>query len=180
MLNMVERWFRELSDKDEAIRRAVFPSVRALIAAIEDYLKANNDNLEPFVWTATAPLPRPFWRRSTAAGWHFRQWPSDNETLHRPGVRRVTGAGTARSSSRPGDGADGGRPPPDKSPRRGSPPCPLSGTPGGPPGDIPPAGITRSIRLRCRVRPDPPLVGEGGPRGPEGRPPSTSAAGSRP
>jgi len=51
-LNMVERWFRELTDK--AIRRGVFPSVTALIAAIEDYLKANNDNPKPFVWTATA------------------------------------------------------------------------------------------------------------------------------
>ncbi|MCA1602439.1 MAG: IS630 family transposase, partial [Acidobacteria bacterium] len=51
-LNMVERWFRDLTDK--AIRRGVFHSVNDLIAAIEDYLKANNDNPTPFVWTATA------------------------------------------------------------------------------------------------------------------------------
>jgi transposase len=51
-LNLVERWFREITDK--AIRRGVFPSVPDLIAAIEDYLKANNENPEPFVWTATA------------------------------------------------------------------------------------------------------------------------------
>ena len=51
-LNLVERWFRELTDK--AIRRGVFHSVNDLIAAIEDYLKANNDNPKPFVWTATA------------------------------------------------------------------------------------------------------------------------------
>jgi transposase len=51
-LNLVERWFRELTDK--AIRRGVFHSVNDLITAIEDYLKANNDNPEPFVWTATA------------------------------------------------------------------------------------------------------------------------------
>lgn len=25
-----------------------------LITAIEDYLKVNNDNIKPFVWTATA------------------------------------------------------------------------------------------------------------------------------
>ena len=51
-LNLVERWFRELTDK--AIRRGVFHSVPDLIAAIEDYLQANNDNPKPFVWTATA------------------------------------------------------------------------------------------------------------------------------
>lgn len=51
-LNMVERWFREITDK--AIRRGVFASVPDLIAAIEDYLKANNDDPKPFVWTATA------------------------------------------------------------------------------------------------------------------------------
>ena len=51
-LNLVERWFREITEK--AIRRGVFPSVPNLIAAIEDYLKANNENPKPFVWTATA------------------------------------------------------------------------------------------------------------------------------
>jgi transposase len=51
-LNMVERWFRDLTDK--AIRRGVFRSVPELIAAIEAYLHANNDEPKPFVWTATA------------------------------------------------------------------------------------------------------------------------------
>ena len=51
-LNLVERWFRDLDDK--AIRRGVFHSVPNLIAAIEAYLNANNDNPTPFVWTATA------------------------------------------------------------------------------------------------------------------------------
>ncbi|MGH2734162.1 MAG: IS630 family transposase [Actinomycetota bacterium] len=51
-LNLVERWFRELTGK--AIRRGVFPSVPDLIAAIEDYLQAHNDNPKPFVWTASA------------------------------------------------------------------------------------------------------------------------------
>ena len=51
-LNLVERWFRELTDK--AIRRGVFHSVNDLVTAIEDYLKANNENPKPFVWTATA------------------------------------------------------------------------------------------------------------------------------
>jgi transposase len=51
-LNLVERWFREITDK--AIRRGVFHSVNELITAIDDYLKANNDNPQPFIWTATA------------------------------------------------------------------------------------------------------------------------------
>jgi len=50
--NMVERWFGKLTDK--AIRRGVFHSVPDLIAAIETYLEANNENPEPFVWTQTA------------------------------------------------------------------------------------------------------------------------------
>src|ERR1035437_9274919 len=51
-LNLVERWFRELTDK--ASRRGVFGSVPALIEAIEDYLEANNGDPKAFVWTATA------------------------------------------------------------------------------------------------------------------------------
>jgi transposase len=51
-LNMVERWFRNLTDK--AIRRGVFRSVPDLVAAIEAYLEANNNDPKPFVWTATA------------------------------------------------------------------------------------------------------------------------------
>ena len=51
-LNLVERWFRELTDK--AIRRGVFGSVPDLVAAIEAYLAANNENPKPFEWTATA------------------------------------------------------------------------------------------------------------------------------
>jgi transposase len=51
-LNLVERWFRELTDK--ALRRGVFHSVPDLIAKIEDYLAAHNKAPRPFVWTATA------------------------------------------------------------------------------------------------------------------------------
>ena len=51
-LNLVERWFRELTDK--ALRRGVFHSVPDLIAAIQDYLNAHNDNPRPLIWTATA------------------------------------------------------------------------------------------------------------------------------
>ena len=51
-LNLVERWFRELTDK--ALRRGSFNSVPDLITAIEAYLEAHNDDPNPFVWTATA------------------------------------------------------------------------------------------------------------------------------
>jgi transposase len=51
-LNMIERWFGKLTDK--AIRRGVFHTVPELIAAIETYLQTNNQNPQPFVWTATA------------------------------------------------------------------------------------------------------------------------------
>ena len=51
-LNLVERWFRELTDK--AIRRGVFHSVPDLIAAIEKYMEVHNDKPRPLVWTATA------------------------------------------------------------------------------------------------------------------------------
>lgn len=51
-LNMVERWFRDLTDK--RIRRGVFKSVPDLIAAIEAYIEHHNNNPKPFVWTAKA------------------------------------------------------------------------------------------------------------------------------
>jgi hypothetical protein len=50
-LNLVERWFRELTDK--APRRGSFNAVPDLVTAIEDYLAAHNDNPKPFKWTAT-------------------------------------------------------------------------------------------------------------------------------
>jgi transposase len=50
-LNLVERWFGELTGK--RIRRGVFFSVDALVAAIEEYLAAWNRKPKPFIWTAT-------------------------------------------------------------------------------------------------------------------------------
>jgi transposase len=50
-LNLVERWFRELTDK--ALRRGVFGSVPDLVAAIQAYLDAHNEDPKPFVWTAS-------------------------------------------------------------------------------------------------------------------------------
>jgi ribosomal protein L24E len=51
-LNMVERWFREITDK--RIRRGSFASVPELIVAIEAYLAGHNQNPRIFTWTATA------------------------------------------------------------------------------------------------------------------------------
>ena len=51
-LNMVERWFREITDK--RIRRGSFESVSVLITAIKDYLENHNQNPKVFVWTASA------------------------------------------------------------------------------------------------------------------------------
>jgi hypothetical protein len=50
-LNLVERWFRELTDK--IIRSGSFVSVPELKRAIDEYLAAWNEDPNPFVWTAT-------------------------------------------------------------------------------------------------------------------------------
>ena len=50
-LNLVERWFGELTGK--RIRRGVFVSVDDLKTAIEEFLAAWNTEPKPFVWTAT-------------------------------------------------------------------------------------------------------------------------------
>jgi len=49
-LNMVERWFRELSE--HAIRRGVFLSVPDLVKAIQEYLTSWNKEPRPFLWMA--------------------------------------------------------------------------------------------------------------------------------
>jgi transposase len=51
-LNVVERWFRELTDK--RIRRGTFQNVPQLIAAIQEFIEQHNSSSTPFVWTATA------------------------------------------------------------------------------------------------------------------------------
>jgi transposase len=51
-LNQVERWFRDLTDKN--LRRGIFASVPDLIASIQAYIDANNADPEPYTWTATA------------------------------------------------------------------------------------------------------------------------------
>ena len=51
-LNLVERWFRDLTSK--RLKRGSFASVPELIAAIEDYIAHNNAHPKPFLWTKTA------------------------------------------------------------------------------------------------------------------------------
>ncbi len=51
-LNMVERFFRDLTTK--RLRRGVFHSVPALVAALQEYLDTYNQEPTPFVWTAKA------------------------------------------------------------------------------------------------------------------------------
>jgi hypothetical protein len=49
---LVERWFREITDK--RIRRGCFRNVEQLIQAIMDYIRQHNQSPKPFVWTAKA------------------------------------------------------------------------------------------------------------------------------
>lgn len=49
-LNMVERWFGELTDK--RIRRGVFKSEQELIDTIMDHIEKHNANPRTYTWTA--------------------------------------------------------------------------------------------------------------------------------
>jgi transposase len=51
-LNMVERFFRDLSAK--AIKRGSFYNVDDLVGAIDEYIYQHNENPKPFIWTASA------------------------------------------------------------------------------------------------------------------------------
>ncbi len=53
-LNLVERWFREITDK--RIRRGTFLSVRDLLRAIYEYLDTYNAAPRRFVWTKGADM----------------------------------------------------------------------------------------------------------------------------
>ena len=51
-LNMVERFFRDLSEK--ALKRGSFYDVNDLVGAITEYVNGHNENPKPFIWTAKA------------------------------------------------------------------------------------------------------------------------------
>ena len=76
-LNLVERWFRELTDK--AIRSGLFRSVPELIAAIEAYLAAHTTTPGP---SSGQPARTRSWRRSAAAVWPLAESVLNGETLH--------------------------------------------------------------------------------------------------
>jgi transposase len=48
-LNLIERWFAELTRKK--IRRGVFRSVPELVVSIKDFIRINNREPKPFIWT---------------------------------------------------------------------------------------------------------------------------------
>jgi transposase len=50
-LNMVERWFRDITTK--RIRRGSFKNVKELIMIINQYIESHNQNPKAFVWTAS-------------------------------------------------------------------------------------------------------------------------------
>ena len=50
-MNLIERFFADLTN--DCIREGSFQSVKDLIAAIEDYLAARNENPKRYVWRAT-------------------------------------------------------------------------------------------------------------------------------
>jgi transposase len=53
-LNLIERWFGELTGK--RVRRGSFANVEELQQAIQEFLATWNDHPKPFVWTATVEM----------------------------------------------------------------------------------------------------------------------------
>jgi transposase len=51
-LNLVERWFGKITT--QRIRRGALKSVSELVDAIDDYIKRNNADPKPFIWTKSA------------------------------------------------------------------------------------------------------------------------------
>ncbi len=51
-LNQVERWFSLITQR--AIRRGSFGSVKELVAKIDEFVQAYNEDSTPFIWHATA------------------------------------------------------------------------------------------------------------------------------
>jgi|GEM_PF-1099884 len=75
-LNLVERWFRELTDK--RIRRGSFRSVREVIDAVMEFVDNHNQDAKPYLWTAQAQNIIAKYRRAKAALEKLKQ----DGTLH--------------------------------------------------------------------------------------------------
>ena len=50
-MNLIERFFADLTA--DCVREGSFQSVQELIAAIEEYLAARNENPKRYIWRAT-------------------------------------------------------------------------------------------------------------------------------
>jgi transposase len=74
-LNMVERFFRDISEK--RLRRGVFTSVRELVTAINEYVVHHNVDPKPFIWTKSA---RDILQKVIRANSHLSA--KQNATLH--------------------------------------------------------------------------------------------------
>jgi transposase len=75
-LNMVERWFRDLTDK--CIRRGSFDNVKELTQSIMSYIADHNANPRSFTWTAKAETILEKVRRARATLENVKL----NEALH--------------------------------------------------------------------------------------------------
>jgi transposase len=51
-LNIVERWFREITDK--RIRRSNFRSVKDVVDAVMEFIQTHNQDAQPYLWKAKA------------------------------------------------------------------------------------------------------------------------------
>ena len=74
-LNMVERFFRDISEK--RLRRGVFTSVDDLVQAIDEYVAHHNTDPKPFIWTKSA---RDILQKVIRANGHLSS--KQNATLH--------------------------------------------------------------------------------------------------
>jgi len=74
-LNMVERFFRDISEK--RLRRGVFTSVQELVTAIDEYVAHHNSSPKPFIWTKSA---RDILQKVIRANNHLSS--KQNATLH--------------------------------------------------------------------------------------------------
>jgi hypothetical protein len=82
-LNLVERWFAELTNKH--LRRGVHRSVAQLTTAIREFIAAHHSNPKPFIWTKSADeilaaLRASLGERSTCRPRHLLREPSGQDT----------------------------------------------------------------------------------------------------
>lgn len=75
-LNLVERWFKELTDKQ--VRRSSFTSTSDLIDTIDEWAEHWNEDPKPFVWHKTAEEIIAKVRRGRAALTHVTKSATDH------------------------------------------------------------------------------------------------------